>query len=185
MKWHLDIRVQREFLIYAEPEALQEPLAFALRSRGFEGPNRPDDDADCDDDGNDDGEVFTRGSRLAALYTFDIRKIPTRLVARLGGRAPTHIELTLHAESSLSVESGSDLGKLRRELAAVELELRRHASSEPLPERRLGSTCPNHPDRDATFVCRICGDFGCVIDEARPAVCVDCRIRELELETLS
>ena len=52
--------------------------------------------------------VFTRGSHWHALYTFDVRKLPTTVSLVFSGHSPVNVDCTFKVGSPLSLSTPGD-----------------------------------------------------------------------------
>lgn len=52
--------------------------------------------------------VFTRGSHWHAIYTFDVRKLPTTVSLVLSGQSPVIVECSFKVGSPLSISTPGD-----------------------------------------------------------------------------
>lgn len=52
--------------------------------------------------------VFKRGSHWHAIYTFDVRKLPTTVSLMFSGQSPANVECTFKVGSPLSISTPGD-----------------------------------------------------------------------------
>lgn len=60
--------------------------------------------------------VFERGSKLAALYSFDIKKIPTNVYVSLLASTPASLHCSFKVKSSLAMQTSGDSKRVSEQL---------------------------------------------------------------------
>jgi hypothetical protein len=98
----MNVRHERRLEVEVGPEELRERAAEWAGRSGFR--------LERDEPGR---LVYGRGSRWAALYTFDYRKVPTRATVEMDGR---QVRCTLHCRSWAQVVGSNDSYNLLCEL---------------------------------------------------------------------
>lgn len=67
---------------------------------------------------------FRRGSRLAAAFRFDLRKVPTEVAVRAEGAGPLTVSCSIRVKSALQLETKRDREAVERQLEALLAALR-------------------------------------------------------------
>lgn len=60
--------------------------------------------------------VFARGSTAQALWTFDIRKVPTEAEVEIVSDAPAMVRFSMHVKSGLQVQTGGDAKRVSEQM---------------------------------------------------------------------
>jgi predicted Ser/Thr protein kinase len=134
-----DLKLEREFELKATVAEVAARLKRWARIAGFaclfDSPQR---------------WTFLRGSQLAALYTFRIRKIPTTLEVSIRAASPLRLHCVWHTRSSLTLPTRRDADRLAKELDTLVADLQdpRQGDGETDPARQASepeSRCKRKP----------------------------------------
>ena len=108
-RFPLDITAQRTICVEMSEEMLERRVQSLFQSCGFAMVNR-----------SDRKWTFLRGSLWNALYTFDIRKLPTTVVLEM--ISATQLSIWLRVYSVLTVSTIGDSKRLSQELNELEMQ---------------------------------------------------------------
>jgi hypothetical protein len=165
----MKLELTRAIYVHSSHELIKQQLQEWGRKASFQ---LKSDDHDC--------LVLERGSRLKAMYTFNIQRVPTTLEIKLNGTLPCQLTVQLCCQSLLTIETPGDKKKLALELNMLEDELWQLNDEADNPviglEANDGSAgrCGNHPERRAEITCERCGQFLCHSCRGLEKHCISC-----------
>lgn len=101
----MDITQERQFEIDMPPNEIGDRLKKWAASAGFV----------CNTD-TPQRWSFERGSQFAALYTFDIRKLPTTVNVALLSGSPPNLHCTFRVRSPFTISTSGDPKRVSEQL---------------------------------------------------------------------